>query len=1331
MGISQWHMNRLGLVDFWCYENDEFLFQDGHMLLRGSNGSGKSVTMQSFIPLLLDGNRSSERLDPFGTRSRKMDTYLIDENSDRDERIGYLYLEFKRAESELYKTIGMGMRARKNKPLEVWYFVIEDNRRINIDFSLMEHHYTLTKKQLENIIGNQLITGQGEYMRKVNEALFGFPTIDDYKDAIDLLLQLRSPKLSNSLSPSKINEILAKSLQPLSEEDLRPMSDAITSMDNLQDELESLNNSLVAAKKIATAYDIYNKAILVDKWNKYNRENSSYEMLEKDIQEKEQAIEEMEKKYQDLLQALAQNRIQLEVISNERNVLMDPSIQSLHNEVLDLKKRIHDLTQHLLQRQQQYDNKDEKTIDLKNDIENYQNQIFELQKNQKNTMKSLEEIYDTFPFSEHSALKVSLSQNQNFDFQYTKQRLKEEFQETQNLINDYYQYENKQQHISILEDQIIQLDIQIDNKKDNLELARQKYQDCIIEYQEYFYHYASHNQVLHLSDEDLSLMINTLADFECHQDYHSIYEIVHRQYIQQYETLTKEKGVLQLELYQVQDEYDKVNHDYQEWLKKKDFEPHRDEYTLSQRQSLKDKQIAYIPLFQILDFDDTMSDQQKNNIEEMLMQMHILDAIVVEEKNKQDILSLQDSGRDYYLWSHRSLDDLQTIKITEPFSTKQLTHILETFGIEVNHDFMIDSAYFKNGLLEGNITQKEPSSFIGYERRQLLRKQKIDELSKQCEELQSKREQYQQKIENHNTSITLLKQEMDSFRNDLELRQNYDEIEKKQKELVYLEQQMDSLLEQTKIEQEELQKIVSYLKQQCSKLFLDFSKEALNNRKTAIEDYEKNLDILKETIQQNKHYQQLFNIEQEKLEGLLVDLDNLKYEIDTASEEKQICMGKVETLEKKLDSLGYAQKQKRLEEIDMKIEELQFKIESDNKELTILETRKQTNQDLIADSRIQLEMQKQKRDIYHDILIQEVEYGFLVKADQHVYKSLRSLSTQVKLNKPVSDYLTSLQSVFFEQASYLSQYHLTYEVDSLCHEQEDVSGHFVIWANHQSKKIPFLELLIILQERIESQKLLIMKEDRMIFEEILVNTIGKKIRQRIQSSKRWVDKMEHYMHDMNTSSGLQLGLRWRSKKAMDDDELDTQKLVELLEKDYRILKESDRQKISQHFRSKIASARQMSLDENTSASFHQLIKEVMDYRQWFEFTLYAKKPNENRKELTNRIFYSYSGGEKAIAMYVPLFSAVAAKFESAKEDAPHLIALDEAFAGVDEKNIDTLFELITKFHFDYIMNSQVLWGDYPSCKSLAIYELFRPNNAPYVTKVAYVWNGLVRKVRLP
>ena len=41
----------LGWVEYpKNYDQEEFEFLDGRMLLRGSNGSGKSVTMQSFIP---------------------------------------------------------------------------------------------------------------------------------------------------------------------------------------------------------------------------------------------------------------------------------------------------------------------------------------------------------------------------------------------------------------------------------------------------------------------------------------------------------------------------------------------------------------------------------------------------------------------------------------------------------------------------------------------------------------------------------------------------------------------------------------------------------------------------------------------------------------------------------------------------------------------------------------------------------------------------------------------------------------------------------------------------------------------------------------------------------------------------------------------------------------------------------------------------------------------------------------------------------------------------------------------------------------------------------
>ena len=106
---SRWQASKIGLVNFWYYDEQEFPFVKGRMLLRGSNGSGKSVTMQSVVPLLLDGNMSPERLDPFGSRDRKMSSYLLEEDDEREERTGYLYLEFKRQDSETYLTIGMGI----------------------------------------------------------------------------------------------------------------------------------------------------------------------------------------------------------------------------------------------------------------------------------------------------------------------------------------------------------------------------------------------------------------------------------------------------------------------------------------------------------------------------------------------------------------------------------------------------------------------------------------------------------------------------------------------------------------------------------------------------------------------------------------------------------------------------------------------------------------------------------------------------------------------------------------------------------------------------------------------------------------------------------------------------------------------------------------------------------------------------------------------------------------------------------------------------------------------------------------------------------------------
>ena len=99
--MARWKIHKLGFLNFWLYDEEEFILDDGHILLRGNNASGKSITTQSFIPFLLDGNRRPERFDSFGSRDRKMEFYLLGDD-EREDSTGYLYLEFRKPDVEEY-----------------------------------------------------------------------------------------------------------------------------------------------------------------------------------------------------------------------------------------------------------------------------------------------------------------------------------------------------------------------------------------------------------------------------------------------------------------------------------------------------------------------------------------------------------------------------------------------------------------------------------------------------------------------------------------------------------------------------------------------------------------------------------------------------------------------------------------------------------------------------------------------------------------------------------------------------------------------------------------------------------------------------------------------------------------------------------------------------------------------------------------------------------------------------------------------------------------------------------------------------------------------------
>src|SRR5947199_3355451 len=83
----RWQPLRLGVVELFHYDSEEFWFREGHLLLRGNNGTGKSKVLSLTLPLLLDAQLKPSRIEPDGDSGKKMIWNLLMNSHDR--RNGY------------------------------------------------------------------------------------------------------------------------------------------------------------------------------------------------------------------------------------------------------------------------------------------------------------------------------------------------------------------------------------------------------------------------------------------------------------------------------------------------------------------------------------------------------------------------------------------------------------------------------------------------------------------------------------------------------------------------------------------------------------------------------------------------------------------------------------------------------------------------------------------------------------------------------------------------------------------------------------------------------------------------------------------------------------------------------------------------------------------------------------------------------------------------------------------------------------------------------------------------------------------------------------------
>ena len=88
---ERWQPVRGGLINLFKYEDQIFRYENGRLLLRGDNGSGKSRVLALQLPFLLDGEISPYRVEPDRDPAKRMEWHLLMDRHER--RTGYTWIE--------------------------------------------------------------------------------------------------------------------------------------------------------------------------------------------------------------------------------------------------------------------------------------------------------------------------------------------------------------------------------------------------------------------------------------------------------------------------------------------------------------------------------------------------------------------------------------------------------------------------------------------------------------------------------------------------------------------------------------------------------------------------------------------------------------------------------------------------------------------------------------------------------------------------------------------------------------------------------------------------------------------------------------------------------------------------------------------------------------------------------------------------------------------------------------------------------------------------------------------------------------------------------------
>lgn len=1323
----RWLPTRAGILNVWRYYDEVFEFHDGRLLLRGQNGSGKSKALELLLPFLFDANLRANRLSTFGTGERTMHWNLMGEGASGSTRVGYVWLEFRfPGNPDHWFSCGARLQAStRTNTVYPSYFTTQ--LRIDTPDGLAlvnEAGQPLTRNALEESLGESgtLHDDAAEYRAAVRSALFPTLSEQQYDALITALLQLRMPKLSQRLDPSLLSSLLSRALPPLGQQEIAELAEGFERLDRQRQRLVTLDEEVAATRTLAARQRSYAQRVLraaaaalisstsvLDKLTRTARESA--EEYETVAETKKQA----ESRVQHLDHEITATAARISGLTESDEFKQGKELDRLRQQTAEAENRAGTIKADAARKQAAADADQQSVRDAKRTVDRKADSV------RAHAADSLRAATRAGLASVHGEIVTCLETESARPRQLLRAAVRsrrEQLDAIRGALDEHDRAVDRRQ----------QAEADLDDSRAALSSAREKHEaasrhrdDVLTRLSSRLLEWAAGCRELAFPEPD--------AVLELIESEPALLALVDSVAATVLHEITREEANTEARLTVVRAERDDLVAEVERLATERDLPPDAPPTRTTDRAKM-----TGAPLWSLVDFDDTTPESTHASIEAALQAAGLLDAWVG--------LSGSVEGHDIFADPDalapapgRSLADVLVLEqdgAVRPETVRRLLSAI-AYGEQLPPEHPAAIGVADGAWRLGNLTgtwRKDHASHIGAAARQRARERRIRELEIRIEDLDVT-------LAALESAMTALRTRRDVVANERATRPDHRELTEAGQALTRAESEVDAadtVVRRHAATVSDREREVSHallaLTDLAARNGVPADRTAVANLAAAITSFgdqaETWLDEHDGLISARRGLESL-EAQAERSREIAEQRD------EEAAEAEERRLRLAATLEAVESTVGadYRQILAELDSLRSRLEDVRLQHNATTRKVTQLAER-------LGALKSQRAADEQARDdatAARDSAANRFRHlatGVLPSDsgcdDLARFESTLSASDGVRATLDAARLIAAAWPTVPHAPNNLGDalHRLSESVHS-CRDtlearadldletDEDVQ---IFTAVVDGVRVGAAELLTILRTEAERSRHEITERERELFDQTLTGDTRRHLAARIRQATELVDGMNARLERVRTASNVAVRLVWQIAP---DLPAGTGAARNLLLKDPVRLTDADRESLHRFFRDRIEQAKA----DDTAASWEQQLAQVFDYTSWHQFVVKVDRANgAGWQLLTRKLHGALSGGEKAIALHLPLFAAVAAHYQAAPT-APRIILLDEVFVGVDSTNRGQVFALLSALDLDLMLTSDHEWCTYGELSGISIHQLITgtDDDNDAVTTARFTWNG--------